>query len=229
MCNSTHAQTAVANMHLTEAGVQLSTSAVTRGKMNHFSRCCRSGKPLATTKPGQVPPPTARRGKYTHVSELDMQPTQEPTDMLHCETIEMFYCESIDKPEDVHERDERFVELSACNTEKKLSVKIDTGAKCNMISRALLQHIDPSARINHSRRGNLVAYGRHIIQTLGAADVNFDCGLLCFQVVDRNVKPLLGLRDSVRLSYVTFGPEVHAVVQQEAPELSSAERVQGPI
>ncbi|CAL8398768.1 unnamed protein product [Arctogadus glacialis] len=37
---------------------------------------------------------------------------------------------------------------------------------------------------------------------------------------ERNVKPLLGLRDSVRLGYVIFGPEVHAVVQQEAPGLT---------
>lgn len=37
-------------------------------------------------------------------------------------------------------------------------------------------------------------------------------------ITDRNVKPLLGLKDSVRLRYVTFGPEVHAVIQQEAPE-----------
>ena len=38
--------------------------------------------------------------------------------------------------------------------------------------------------------------------------------------MDRNVKPLLGLRDSVRLGYVIFGLEVHAVVQQEAPGLT---------
>ena len=105
-------------------------------------------------------------------------------------------------------------------TGRQLTVKINTGAKCNVISRALLQHIDPTAHINCSKRVNLVAYGGHIIQTLGVADMNFSCGLLQFQVVDRNVKPLLGLRESVRLGYVTFGPEVHAVVQQEAPELT---------
>lgn len=192
----------------------------TCGKMNHFSRCCRSGKPFTANRPGQVPPPTARRGRYTHVSEFDMQPTQEPTDVFCCETVEMFYCESIDKPKDVHEQNERFAELSACNTGRQLTVKIDTGAKCNVISKALLQHIDPTAHINCSKRANLVAYGGHIIQTLGVADMNFSCGLLQFQVVDRNVRPLLGLRDSVRLGYVTFGPEVHAVVQQEAPELT---------
>ena len=152
--------------------------------MNHFSRCCRSGKPFAPNRPGQVPPPAARRGRYTHVSELDTQPLQEPNDVFHCETVEMFYCESIDKPEDVREQDERFAELSACNTGRQLTVKIDTGAKCNVISRALLQYIDPTAHVNLNKRANLVAYGGHIIQTLGTADMVFSCGLLRFQVVD---------------------------------------------
>lgn len=120
--------------------------------MNHFSRCCRSGKPFTANRQGQIPPPTARRGRYTHVSELDMQPTQEPTDVFCCETVEMFYCESIDKPKDVHEQDERFAELSACNTGRQLTMKIDTGTKCNIISKALLQHIDPTAHINLSKR-----------------------------------------------------------------------------
>lgn len=37
--------------------------------------------------------------------------------------------------------------------------------------------------------------------------------------MDRDVKPLLGLKDSVRLGYVAFGPAVHALTQQNAPEL----------
>lgn len=49
--------------------------------------------------------------------------------------------------------------------------------------------------------------------------MEFTCGQLQFQVVDRNVKPLFGLRDSVKLGYVTFSPGVHALSQQEAPEL----------
>ena len=88
----------------------------------------------------------------------------------------------------MHEQDERFAELSACNTGGQLTVKIDTGAKCNVISRALLQHVDPTAHINLSKRANIVAYGGHIIQTLGVVGMNFSCGLLRFQVVDRNVK-----------------------------------------
>ena len=114
----------------------------TCGKMNHFSRCCRSGRPPAANRAGQGPPPTARRNRYTHVSELDTLPIEEPVDALHCETVEMFYCESLNMPDNVHEQDEKFVELTARSTGKKLTVKIDTGAKCNVISRSLLQHID---------------------------------------------------------------------------------------
>lgn len=46
---------------------------------------------------------------------------------------------------------------------------------------------DPSFCI-HSQKN----YGGHIIQTLGAADVEFTCSTLQFQVVNRNVKPLFG-------------------------------------
>lgn len=120
------------------------------------------------------------------------------------------YFESFDQPHDVREQDERIAELSACNTGRCLNVKIDTGAKCNVISRMLLQHTDPSVCVKPHKKANLVVYGGHIIQTLGAADVEFTCGPLQFQVVDRNIKPLLGLRDSVKLGYVTFGPAMHA-------------------
>lgn len=139
--------------------------------------------------------------------------------MFHCKSIYIFYCESIDQPQDVRERDERFAQLSACNTGRQLSVKINTGAKCNVLSRASLQQTHPAAHINPGKKANIVAFGGHIIQTLGAADVNFTSSLLQFQVVDRNVKPLLGLRDSVRLGYVTLAPEVHAVIRHETPEL----------
>lgn len=49
--------------------------------------------------------------------------------------------------------------------------------------------------------------------------MEFTCGQLQFQVVERNIKLLLGLRDSVKLGYLTLGPDVFALSQQEAPEL----------
>lgn len=63
-------------------------------------------------RPTQPMPPTARKGRYTHISEFDMQPTQEPTNVFHRESVKMSYCESIDQPRDVCESAERFAELS---------------------------------------------------------------------------------------------------------------------
>ncbi|RXN39425.1 dynein heavy chain axonemal [Labeo rohita] len=128
----------------------------------------------------------------------------------------MFYCESVEVPAD---RGEIFTILSTSNTGKQLKVKIDTGARCNVLSKGDLQHIDPGAHVDHSHVVNLVAYGGQIIQTLGVTNVNFTCGTLQFHVVDSDVKPLLGLRDSVKLGFVQLGPNVHAL-QQGAPELT---------
>ncbi|KAI4879140.1 hypothetical protein NFI96_009335 [Prochilodus magdalenae] len=58
-----------------------------------------------------------------------------------------------------------------------------------------------------------------VIKTVGCVDIDFTCGRLQFHVVDHNAKPLLGLTDSIKLSLVHLGPDVHAL-QQDAPELS---------
>ncbi len=185
------------------------------GKWNHFSKCCRSSKTRTYNRPGQGPsqssraPHTIRRGGQTHrISELDAQIAYEPADL--------FYCESVEVPAD---RGEIFTIQCTSNTGKHLKVKIDTGARYNLLSRSVLQHIDPDTHVDHSHVVNLVAYGGQIIRTLGVTDVNFTCGTLELHVVDSDVKPLLGLRDSIKLGFLHLGPNVHAL-QQGAPELT---------
>ncbi len=185
------------------------------GKWNHFSKCCRSSKTRTYNRPGHGPSQssrahhTTRRGGQTHrISELDAPIAYEPADL--------FYWESVEVPAD---RGEIFTILSNSNTGKQLKVKIDTGARCNVLSRSILQYIDPDAHVDHSHVVNLVAYGGQIIRTICVTDVNFTCGTLQFHVVDSDVKPLLGLRDSVKLGFVHLCPNMHAL-QQGAPELT---------
>ncbi|KAL2080104.1 hypothetical protein ACEWY4_023897 [Coilia grayii] len=54
---------------------------------------------------------------------------------------------------------------------------------------------------------------------MGVDTVNFTCGTLQFHIVNGDMKPLLGLTDSVKLGFVKLGPTVHAL-QQEVPELT---------
>lgn len=117
------------------------------------------------------------------------------------------------------DRGEIFTTLLIPSTGKQLKVKIDTGARCNVLSKGDLQHIDPDAHVDHSHIVNHVAYGGHTIKTLGVTNVNFSCGALQFHLVDSDVKPILGLQDSVKLGFVQLGPNVHAL-QQGALELT---------
>ncbi len=89
------------------------------------------------------------------------------------------------------DRGEIFTILSTSNTGKQLKVKIDTGAGA-ILSRSVLQYIDPDAHVDDSHVVNLVAYGGQIIRTLGVTDVNFTCGTLQFHVVDSDCKTSIG-------------------------------------
>lgn len=57
------------------------------------------------------------------------------------------------------DRGEIFTTLLFSNTGNQLKVKIDTGARCNVLSDGDLQHIDPGAHVDHSHIVNLVACG----------------------------------------------------------------------
>ena len=60
-------------------------------------------------------------------------------------------------------------ELNCCVTVngKKLKLKIDTGAKCNVISLDTLKQVRNGEKVDNNRRVKLVAYGGTVIKTEG--------------------------------------------------------------
>ncbi len=174
-------------------------------KWNHFAKCCRS-KPQNTG--GRMMPSSGPSEKNLHrVNEVESEVHQ---DYFHCESVDLFASKG-----------EIFTTLSTTSN-KQVKMKIDTGAKCNVMSLSTLQHVDHNAQIDQSNRVNLIAYGGQTIQTLGTATLVLSGGQLLFHIVDRDVKSLLGLPDSMRLNLIQLSPEVHAV-QQQAPEMSDYE------
>jgi len=71
---------------------------------------------------------------------------------------------------------------------------------------------------NIAEKVNLVAYGRETVDTEGTTGLQCTRGDLKFHVVDRDVKPLLGLRDSIAMGLIQLGPDVH-MLHHEAPEV----------
>ena len=103
---------------------------------------------------------------------------------------------------------------------KQVELKIDTGAKCNVITLDLFNWISRGEEINKSGSVQLVAYGRDTFTTLGTA--NFDCHLGStdripeLNVVDKPVSPPLGLVDSLSLNLIQLHSEIHEVDTADA-------------
>ena len=113
-------------------------------------------------------------------------------------------------------------ELNCCVTVngKTLKLKVDTGAKCNVISLDTLKQVRNVYTIDNNRTVKLVAYGGTVINTEGT--VLLECQLsnhryysLQFHVVKRNVQPLLGLPDCLEIKLMTLKDEVFHVDLKE--------------
>ena len=94
---------------------------------------------------------------------------------------------------------------------REVTSKIDTGAKCNVLSFDTVKRI-PDAKIWHSKRARLKGFTGGIITSLGTTELK--CQLpnsnitqtITFQVVNSETYPLLGLRDSLGLRLIQKGP-----------------------
>ena len=77
-----------------------------------------------------------------------------------------------------------------------VEIKIDTGAKCNVITLDIFRRISHNEKIDKTKAVQLVAYGGDTLTTLGS--VNLEVRLpsisrnLEFHVIDKPVTPLLG-------------------------------------
>ena len=59
---------------------------------------------------------------------------------------------------------------------------------------------------------NLIAYGGQQIETVGTTTLRTKKGDIMFHVVDRDVKTILGLTDTMKLNLIQLDAEVHSIV-----------------
>ena len=94
-------------------------------------------------------------------------------------------------------------------------MKIDTGAKCNVLPLDLFKKVQKRETINKAKAVNLVAYGGERFSALGTVDLQCKIGdttrLLTFQVLDRQATPILGLNDALQLNLVKLDKAVYEV------------------
>lgn len=176
-------------------------------KWNHFKKCCK-------TTPKHMP---NRRRRAVD----QLKPKETSTDSAD----ESYYVDGVS------------LEKGAVRTEEKktpqktelistmhinghsVDFKVDTGAKCNVISEDLFMKIKNGEDLSSSKKTMLIAYGGEEIPTAGF--VTFICHLseraynLSFYVIKRNVQPLIGLPDCLQMELISFNKEIHHVTADE--------------
>jgi len=93
-------------------------------------------------------------------------------------------------------------------------LKIDTGAKCNVIFLDLFRKVQKKETINKAKAVNLVAYGGERLSALGTADLQCKIGDTTrphVKVLDRQATPILGLNDALQLNLVKLDRAVYEV------------------
>ncbi|KAL9978780.1 hypothetical protein ACROYT_G016336 [Oculina patagonica] len=187
------------------------------GKLNHFEKVCFQKRPGGH--------PSTRRGlsgqRFNRDSNVQRPNRRRPVDEISSELPtaqdeDLFVIDAITTiPE--HKRE------IYCTMEingKQVEIKIDTGAKCNVITLDLFKRICRNEKIDHTKTVQLVAYGGDTLATLGT--VKFEVHTrsisrsLEFHVIDKPVTPLLGLTDSLRLNLIQLHSEVHEVQAADA-------------
>ena len=101
-----------------------------------------------------------------------------------------------------------------------MKLKVDTGARCNVMPFNLFKQVRRSEKIDNSRPVQSVSYGGDSIQTLG--ETVFKCCFagkthnLKFHVIEKTAKPLKGLVDSRSLQLIQL-KDIHEIKQVPSP------------
>ena len=112
------------------------------GKLNHFERVCRSTSTQATKQNQQI---------HTEIEEKQgIQP-------FLIETLGAYNIQTVS-----HEALYVTVEVHS----KPLKLKVDSGAKCNVLSKHIIDSLNISSETDYTKKVKLVSYSGNTIDTI---------------------------------------------------------------
>ena len=183
-------------------------------KYNHFASCCGSSpgqytpsRPPSRPTSSYVPQRRFNRN-YRYMHEVEYEDPEYETYMD--ENMEDLVIESIDSTTQKGE-----IHVTAKVNNKNLELKVDSGAKCNVISMEQLKTVQLPVKIDSSKTVSLISYSNDTIKTLGTTSLNCKFSdrnaMLKFHVVDSKAKTILGLQDALNLKLLKLHPDVHEI------------------
>ena len=165
-------------------------------KHNHYAQFCRSSKPK------QIHTITEEYDYYDNDYYYDEQLETE---------IETLIIDNVEVPNTNNEISSKII----INGES-ITLKLDTGAKCNVMSLTTFKRVAKTECINPSKKTTLIAFGGTAIASEGVATLQChgstpDTYDLQFHVINKPVQTLLGLRDCLRMGLISLGTDVYQI------------------
>ena len=178
------------------------------GKLNHFQRVCKSSGNHFTKSKQRQP-----------VNELT---ESQDGNKITSQNRPSFVIDTIDSIEATHINE---VYSTIKINDHNVKLKVDTGARCNVMPFELLKQIRRSERIDNSCPVKLVSNSGDSIQTLGeTVFMGSFAGRthnLKFHIIEKAAKPLLGLQDSLGLQLMEIKEVEEVKSVQAAPSLTT--------
>ncbi len=178
------------------------------GKMNHFEAACKASQ---RKKGGSEDKKSNEKG--THKGKRRGHQTVHEVDEQSDDDDSTLFISSIDVDGIDESPLEAYASLSVKG--KELRLKVDTGAKCNVLSIALFKKIRTNELIDRRGTATLVSYGGDSLRTLGKTQMlcrfKNEEKLLTFHVIKQSLKPIIGLKDSVSMKLVSLDRDIHNI------------------
>ncbi|KAK7096598.1 hypothetical protein V1264_005875 [Littorina saxatilis] len=163
--------------------------------MNHFAQVCKSSR-------------TQRRQASQNVNVVDDE--EDATEDWEVHAV-------------MQTQHQNEIHCTATINARNIRLKIDTGAKCNVLPLSHFQKVKATENINKSKAVTLVAYGGDRFSTLGTVDLHCRIGdtmqMITFQVIDRLTTPILGLNDALRLQLIELDKSVYELKNEDETQL----------
>ena len=179
------------------------------GKLNHFKRVCYSARPRITSQKNYG----RQTGTFKKKPQNQVNQVAPEYSSDEKEKEDLFFIETVEEPNEKFSKKEIYCTVSIHSHEAEL--KIDTGAKCNVMTLNLFKRVRCDENIDKSKSVKLVAYGGNTFFTLGTVELNCQINSiqykLEFHIVNKPVTSLLGLKDSLKMKLMKLNKEVHEV------------------
>ena len=166
---------------------------------NHFKSCCRSGR---QGKP--------HKKVYEIAQSSESSSEYSEGDGFVMDTIEVDAVKS-----------EIYATLTV--NDNKIEGKIDTGAKCNVMSTETFNRVKKGEQLDSTNKIKLIAFGGSTFTTEGTAVLSCVTSKhgepykLIFHVLSKKVHTLIGLKDAMNMKLVSINEqEVHEVGSQSS-------------